>query len=603
MIEIKDKSLCCGCNACGDVCPANAIRFEADEEGFLYPDVDKTICTGCGMCDKVCPVQAASNRKQIDPSEAISCFAVNHKNLEIRFDSTSGGMFSALAEEIYRKKGFVGGAIYNEDFSARHFISDDKADLARIRSSKYLQSDAQGFYRNVKDCCETGRPVLVCGTPCQISAMKLYLGKDYPNLTTVDFICHSVASPKAHRKYFDYLEEVFGSKAVYFKAKNKELGWRSLTKKTIFANGKSHYGVRGKDCYSRAYHSGMIDRPSCYSCKFKGIARDSDITLADFWGAEKYAKELDDNIGTSAVILHSDKGKSLFLSSSKRIIKKEVSIEDIAAGNRPLTAVAAIPNYDRVQFFKDMDDLRFDELSDKYFPVAAPSRRHPVLGTIYRIARQVINETNCNPRAIWQFVKLNFLHPAVHTDWRSNALIYPGANCVFDIDKTANVIVKGPVRFGVKRIKGSRLESRLLVDPKGTLEFLGQARFGYGSDVEVFRNAHLTFGADCGGNVALTVICGEKISIGSHTFWGREVSIRDTNGGHVIAMQGFKNTNPVIIGDFVWLCSECKIMTGVKIGDGTVVGSNSVVITPLPARVLVTGHPAQIIATDIAWKH
>ena len=101
----------------------------------------------------------------------------------------------------------------------------------------------------------------------------------------------------------------------------------------------------------------------------------------------------------------------------------------------------------------------------------------------------------------------------------------------------------------------------------------------------------------------MNIICGDKIHIGSHTFWGREVSIRDTNGGHVIAQQGFKNTNPVTIGDFVWLCSECKIMAGVKVGDGTVVGSNSVVISPLPARVLVSGSPAHIIDTDISWKH
>lgn len=601
MIEITDKARCCGCNACGDACPVGAISFKADQEGFLYPVVDKSGCIGCGLCEKICPV---INSGKIKSSEGYpKCYAANHKNLEIRFDSTSGGVFSALAEEVYRNKGFVGGAVYNDDFSARHFISDDKADLKRIRSSKYLQSDARGFYKQVKECCETGRTVLVCGTPCQISALKLFLRKDYDNLVMVDFICHSVASPKAHRRYFDYLEEVFGSKAVYFKAKNKELGWRALTKKTIFANGKSHYGVRGKDCYSRAYHSGMIDRPSCYDCKFKGASRDADITLADFWGADKFAKELDDNIGTSAVIVHSDKGDALFAAAAKRIIKKNIAIADIEQGNPSLTTVAKMPKYDRDQLFKDLEAMRFDELADKYFPVLESTRRFKTVRTIRQIARQVISETRLDPVALWQFFRLNFLHPAIKTEWRNNALIYPTANCVFDIAKTAKIEVKGPVRFGVKRIRGSKLETRLLVDPKGHLEFSGSIRIGYGSDIEVFSGAHLTFGSNCGGNVSLTLICGNRISIGSNTFWGREVSIRDTNGGHVIAMQGFKNTNPVMIGDFVWLCSECKIMAGVKIGEGTVVGSNSVVITPLPARVLATGHPAQIIATDIAWKH
>lgn len=601
MIEIKDKPSCCGCNACGDVCPSKAVSFKADLEGFLYPDVDKSKCTGCGLCESVCPI--ISNSVPESNGSEPKCYAANHKNLEVRFDSTSGGMFSALAEEIYRQKGFVGGSTYNEDFSARQFISDEKTDLKRIRSSKYLQSDAQGFYCRVRECCETGRPVLVCGTPCQIYALKLFLNKDYENLFLVDFICHSVASPKAHRKYFDYLEERFGSKAVYFKAKNKELGWRALTKKTIFANGKSYYGVKGQDYYSRAYHSGMIDRPSCYECKFKGLVRAADMTLADCWGAEVFAKELDDNIGTSAILIHSERGMSLFKAAQKRLVFKEVSFSDIETYNHPLTHQGKTPSYDRKEFFSDLDKMRFDELGDKYFPISVPKRRCPVLRTIYRIVKQLISETNWDPVAIWHFFRLNFFHSAIHTNWRMNWLIYPAAHCVFDISHNANVTVKGPVRFGVKRIRRSRLETRLLVDSGGQLEFLGAARIGYGSDVEVFHDAHLTFGSDCGGNIALTVICGEKISIGSHTFWGREVSIRDTNGGHVVALQGFKNTNPVIIGDFVWLCSECKIMTGVKIGDGTVVGANSVVITPLPARVLATGHPAQIIATDIAWKH
>lgn len=162
--------------------------------------------------------------------------------------------------------------------------------MKRLRSSKYLQSDARGFYTEVKKAVKTGKPVLVCGTPCQMAALRRYLNKDYENLIIVDFICKSIASPKAHRKYFDYLEEINASQVVSFKAKNKELGWRSLTKKSTFANGKSYYGVRGKDLYSRAYHSGMIDRPSCYSCQFKDYPRIADVTLADFWGWRKLLK-------------------------------------------------------------------------------------------------------------------------------------------------------------------------------------------------------------------------------------------------------------------------------------------------------------------------
>lgn len=211
--------------------------------------------------------------------------------------------------------------------------------------------------------------------------------------------------------------------------------------------------------------------------------------------------------------------------------------------------------------------------------------------------------TELRPVAMWQFFKLNFLSPNIHTDWRKNALIYPTPYCIFEISRKANIEVGGPVKIGLKRIKHSKLETRFLAEEGSHVVFKGDFRFGYGGDIEVFRNAELVCGANSGGNMGLTLICGEKIHIGSHTFYGREVSIRDTNGGHIIAQQGFKNTKPVIIGDFCWLCSECKIMTGVKIGDGTIVGSNSVVISPLPSRVLVTGSPAQIIDTDISWKH
>lgn len=600
MIKITNKKDCCGCNACGDICAHKAITFKTDIEGFWYPKVDMDKCTDCGLCEKVCPIINISELKR-NEYEIPHCYGVNHKNLEIRFDSTSGGTFTALAEEVYKKKGFVGGAIYTDDFHAVHFISDNKNDLKALRSSKYLQSNAEGFYQKVKECCLTGRMVLVCGTPCQMAALRRFLRKDYENLYIVDFICHSIASPKAHRKYLDYLEEVHESKVVQFKAKNKELGWKMLTKKTTFANGKSFYGVRGKDYYSRAYHSNMIDRISCYDCKFKGYPRISDITLADFWDKNGVIKDLDDNIGTSAVIINNSHGEELFNLASKRLIKKEVQIKDIEPANPALLKSSKRPNYNRDDFFKDMDVMRFDKLGDKYFPIHKPKFQD--LRTIKRIISTFKNMTQLRPKAMWQFLYLNFMHKGIHTNWRKNALLYPSPYCIFEIDKKACVNVYGPILFGNKKFKKSKLETRFLVEKGASVTFEGTFRIGYGADIEVFQNAELKLGADSGGNMGLTLICGEKIHIGSHTFYGREVSIRDTNGGHIIAQQGFKNTNPVIIGDFVWLCSECKIMTGVKIGDGTIVGSNSVVIAPLPARVLVSGSPAKIIDTDIYWKH
>lgn len=600
MIQIQDKKDCCGCNACGDICPKDAITFKIDIEGFWYPEVNNSKCINCGLCEKVCPIINVEELKKNDFETPI-CYAAHHKNLEVRFDSTSGGVFSAMAEEIYKKGGYVGGAIYNEDWSASHFISNNKEDLKRLRSSKYLQSNAEGFYTKVKEVVVTGAPVLVCGTPCQMAALRRFLKNDYDNLIIVDFICHSVASPKAHRKYFDYLEEKEGSRVVYFKAKNKELGWRNLTKKSIFANGKSYYGVKGQDLYSRAYHSNMIDRLSCYHCQFKGYPRIADITLADFWGVEKVAKQLDNNTGTSAILVNSSKGADFIQKVSKRLITQEVKIEDIQPFNRALVHSSIKPDYNRNDFFKDLETMSFDKLGDKYFPIKEPS--YKLLRTIKSIAGNVKRMTQLKPKPLWQFFYLNFLHPAIHTNWKEGHLLYPTPYCVFAIARNANIQVNGAILCGNKKFKKSKLESRFLFDQHSKVTFKGNFRFGYGCDVEVFPHAELVLGANSGGNLGLTLICGRKIEIGNHTFYGREVSIRDHNGGHIIAQQGFKDTNPVTIGDLCWICSEAKIMPGVKIGDGTIVGSNSIVISPLPPRVLVSGSPAKIIDTDISWKH
>ena len=188
MIDVSDKAMCCGCNACGDVCAHDAITFKTDIEGFWYPEVDKDKCTDCGLCERVCPILHVEELKRNDYNPPV-CYGAYHKNLEIRFDSTSGGAFSAMAESVYKQDGYVGGAVYDTNFFAHQFISNNKEDLKRLRSSKYLQSDAEGFYTAVKKAVKTGKPVLVCGTPCQMAALRRYLNKDYENLIIVDFIC------------------------------------------------------------------------------------------------------------------------------------------------------------------------------------------------------------------------------------------------------------------------------------------------------------------------------------------------------------------------------------------------------------------------------
>ena len=194
MIEIKNKVDCCGCNACGDACAHGAITFKTDIEGFWYPEVDKEKCVDCGLCEKVRPIINIKELKKNDLPQSI-CYAAEHKNMEVVFDSTSGGLFSALADIMYKSEGYVGGAVFNEDFSVRQYISNNKEDLIRIRSSKYLQSSLEGFFKQVRELVRKGENVLVCGSPCQMAALRAFLRKDYDNLIIADYICRGTNSP------------------------------------------------------------------------------------------------------------------------------------------------------------------------------------------------------------------------------------------------------------------------------------------------------------------------------------------------------------------------------------------------------------------------
>lgn len=597
MINITDKSKCCGCNACGDICTHNAISFKTDIEGFWYPIVDKNICIDCGLCAKVCPIINVKELKKNDLSQSI-CYAAEHKNLEVVFDSTSGGLFSALADIMYKDKGYVGGAVFNDDFSVKQYISNDKKDLPKIRSSKYLQSSLEGFYIQVRTLLKHGEKVLVCGSPCQMAALRAFLRKDYENLIIADYICRGINSPKVWRKYLDSFEERYGSKVVYCKAKSKEYGWRNLTQKVILEDGRHLYETKEQSNFTKGYlQTGVYCRPSCYDCKFKGYPRMSDITLADFWGIEKINRSLEKNLGTSLVMVNSHKGQIFFESVKSRINYVEVPFTSIEAGNRSLNLSVDPPKVNREHFFEDLDKMTFTEIAKKY--IAPPKRsKKRELKRFAKYMVKVLRTTQCRLKPLYQFFKYNSLKEIL-----SGNVIIPTPYCVFDISKGSIIKKKGVTILGSKcKFKRSHLETRLLVESGAILNIGSNISIGYGADIEVFSGATLTILDEVASNIGLTLICGNSVTLGKDVRIGRNITIRDNNGSHYLNRQGYKNSKPVVIGDKVWLCEAATIMNGVKIGDGAIIGAKSVVQKNVPAHTMVSGNPAEVIDEDILWK-
>lgn len=597
MISITNKIDCCGCNACGDICPKGAIIFKTDIEGFWYPIVDKNKCIDCGLCDRVCPIININDLKKNDLPESI-CYAAEHKNLEVVFDSTSGGMFSALADIMYRSKGYVGGAIFNEDFSVRQYISNDKADLPRLRSSKYLQSNLEGFFKQVSELVKVGENVLVCGSPCQMAALRAFLRKDYDNLIIADYICRGINSPKVWRKYLDSFEERYGHKVVYCKAKSKEYGWRNLTQKVILSNGKAYYETKDQSKFTQGYlQTGVYCRPSCYDCKFKGYPRISDITLADFWGIEHVDISMEKDLGTSLVMVNSKKGEVYFEKAKQRINYIQVPFKSIEAGNRSLNLSIDPPTVDRKQFFEDLDKMSFIQIADKYIKTPKIGFKRRMKNHLKGV-RSRLQIAQYSPSVILKLFKLNSISDIVN-----NKAILPTPHCCVLIEKGAKVIKNGNLLLGWKKFPKSKLETRLLVNDGGTLEILGHTTIGYGADIEIFSGGKLTFKGGGGTNINTTIICAEKIEIGKDVMIGRNVTIRDNNGNHFINRAGYKNSRPVIIGDKVWLCEGCTIMPGVKIGDGAIVGAHAFVTQNVPEHAVVSGNPAVIVDEDVLWKY
>lgn len=605
MINIKNKVDCCGCNACGDACNQQAITYKLDNEGFWYPVVDAQKCNNCHLCEKVCPIINIDELKN-NEYKTPRCLVANHKNIEVRFDSTSGGMFTAYAEWAFANGYYVGGAVWTEEFGAVNFISNNKDDLKKLRNTKYFQSDAQGFYKRVKGLLLAGEKVLVCNLPCQIAALKAFLRKDYDNMITIDLFCRGINSPMVFRKYLDSLEQKYQSKVVYIKPKSKDLGWHRLTLKIVFANGKTYYGTNDTDFYTRAFlMSNCISRPSCYNCRFKGFPRIADISIGDFWRAANVttkATTLDDNMGTSAILINSPKGEELMRLVSKKLITEEESLDVIVAGNPALVSSMSKEKVNRELFYDKINNEDFFEVVDFLFPPKL-SLKEKLKNVAKSLYFEIVRYAQFHPKPLIQFIRYNFFCKQVkNTSITEGRTFFITRFCDIELHKGASLLLNGNFTFGTSVFKHTHKETRMRIMPGGQMIIDGDWSCGDGANIEVFSSGQLTIKRSVWANVNLCIICMDKILLDEWAMIGRDVTIRDNNGGHPVGIYGSKTNMPIIIGKHVWLTSNCTVMMGVKIGDGSIIGSDSLVSSSIPANCIANGSPAKVTQKDILWR-
>lgn len=330
-----NKKDCTGCATCVQICPQSAINMVKDEKGFLYPQIDSTKCIGCLLCEKKCPIN--ESERTTNPSPTV--YACWHKNMDIRLKSSSGGVFSAIAEYILKNNGIVWGAAYSENLILTYQYIENIENLDKLRRSKYVQAEVNDSFKLIKEQLESGRIVLFTGTSCHIRGLYSYLPKKLQeNLVTIDFICHGVPSPSVFKKYINWLEKKYNDKLTDFNFRDKQYGWdNGVLTVGYFKNKGKKIFMNDENSYFYGMLHDMFIRPCCHECQSNGLQRESDFTIADFWGIgrkNKFEHEHERNYGISLLALNSEKAHKIYETGLKNsIVSVQRSQQEAYEGN------------------------------------------------------------------------------------------------------------------------------------------------------------------------------------------------------------------------------------------------------------------------------
>lgn len=340
--KTSDKKECSGCTACLSVCPKQCITMRADEEGFLYPVIDRELCIDCGLCEKVCPFDKPAYENSSSPQ----VYATYVKEKSQRMQSTSGGLFYAIARWVINQNGIVYGAAFDEHFKLRHIGVETLEELQPLRGSKYLQSDLRHTFSEIRHHLQNNRWVYFTGVGCQVAGLKAFLRKEYATLVTSDLVCHGTPSQQMFDWHLDYLRQKEQGDITSYSFRDMErwggcetYGYVSQTR------GKGIRKLYSYDLspYLYSFMWAFNYRYSCYHCKFARIPRQGDITLADYWGVRKYFPDIDTDKGVSLVLVNSPQGIVIWDKMKDTLHYRSSCVENAAAGNGNLTHPTKMP--------------------------------------------------------------------------------------------------------------------------------------------------------------------------------------------------------------------------------------------------------------------
>ena len=374
MIRIRNKSDCCGCSTCVNICPKRCIDFVEDEEGFLYPRVNLKICNNCKLCEKVCPVIVSRN---ISKKASPIVFAAKHRDMEILRKSSSGGMFHVFASWVIDQGGIVYGARYDEDFRIIHSGAKTKDEFLKFCGSKYVQSDLGNTFVEIKKQLVNGQMVLFTGMPCQVAGLKLFLRKEYKNLYTVDLICHGVASPKVFADYILHVQQKKQLSGINMRWKGN---WERSVMKLYYTDGSNKVDMTWRVLYGKA----LVKRPACDQCEFTHFNRMGDVSIADYWGIQKVHPEFYDPRGVSLLLVNSSKGEILLEGIRNKV---DLLLSDKDKCLQPRLSCPSKRSPYRDQFWKDYSVMDFQSLVKKYY-----SHTDRVIFFCKKIAKSLVNK-------------------------------------------------------------------------------------------------------------------------------------------------------------------------------------------------------------------